>query len=549
MIRLRVTPPQGAAYEHRADGDSVVVGRSLGCDLVLADAFLSRQHARLWRQADGGWVEDLQSRNGTRVNGEPGTAPRRLVPGDVIELSASAIEVQGPGETVLPAPAEDDVDLGDATYFRSAAELLAADQSGHEAPADFGRYAERLRLVNEVHRDLGRPMALDELLERLLDRLFDHLRPERGAIYLRRPDGGYHAAARRATSGGPTEALTSSSLVREVAEKGLAALVLDARTDARFAAAQSMLDLGVRSLVAAPLLDDEGSLGMIVLDSRLGVRQFVKGDMELLVSIAAAAALRIRNIALAEEAAERRRMAAELELARRIQVALLPDALPDLPGWTLHAGNVPSRGVSGDFYQLVPRAGGGEVAIVVADVSGKGMAASLLTASLEALLATPIEEGLPPEEMAARVSRLLYRRTPPEKYATAFLAVVEPATGSVSYTSAGHNPGLLVRAGGEVERLTVGGPPLGLLAEAPYRAGRVELAAGDTLLLYTDGIVEAVDPDDGEYGLPRLEALAAARRSAEPAALAAAIEGDVQEFVRGVPIADDRTVVIARRDG
>lgn len=547
MIRLRVLPPQGVPYEHRPAGDEVVVGRSTGCELVLADSFLSRQHARLWRQDDGWWVEDLGSRNGTRVNGDAVVAPRRLAPGDLIQLSASALEVHAAGESVLP-PADEAVELGDQTYFRSAAELLAAERSGGEAPADVARYAERLRLVNEVHRDLGRSLALDEMLERLLDRLFDHLRPERGAIYLARPDGSYQAAARRPAGGGPDEAL-SSSLVREVAGKGLAALVLDARTDARFAAAQSMLDLGVRSLVAAPLLDgDDGSLGMIVLDSRLGVRQFTADDMELLVSLASAAALRIRNIALAEEAAERRRMAAELALARRIQVALLPDALPAVAGWRLHAGNLPSRGVSGDFYQAVPRAGGRELVLVIADVSGKGMAASLLTASLEALLAAPLEEGLPPDEMAARVSRLLHRRTPPEKYATAFLAVVEPESGAVAYTSAGHNPALLVRAGGAVERLSVGGPPIGLLPDAEYRAARVEMAAGDTLLLYTDGIVEAADPDDEEYGLERLEALAVARRNEEPAVLARAIEGEVEAFVSGVPVADDRTVVIARRD-
>jgi phosphoserine phosphatase RsbU/P len=545
MIRLRVLPPQGVPYDHLPDGDAVVVGRSTGCELVLADSFLSRQHARLWRRGDGWWIEDLGSRNGTRVNGEGVTAPRLLSPGDVIHLSASAIEVHAAGEPV--APPDDALELGDQTYFRSAAELLDAERSATEAPADFSRYAERLRLVNEVHRDLGRSLALDELLERLLDRLFDHLRPERGAIYLARPDGGYQAAARRPAGDGPDERL-SSSLVREVAGKGLAALVLDARTDARFAAAQSILDLGVRSLVAAPLLDGDGSLGMIVLDSRLGVRQFTEGDMELLVSLASAAALRIRNIALAEEAAERRRMAAELALARHIQVALLPDKLPAVPGWRLHAGNLPSRGVSGDFYQVVPRDGGREVVLVVADVSGKGMAASLLTASLEALLAAPLEEGLAPEEMAARVSRLLHRRTPPEKYATVFLAVVEPATGVVAYASAGHNPGLVVRAGGTVERLSVGGPPIGLLPEAEYGAGRVDMAPGDTLLLYTDGIVEATDPDDVEYGLRRLEALAAVRRNEEPAALARAIEEEVEAFVRGVPIADDRTVVIARRD-
>lgn len=547
MIRLRVLPPQGVPYEHRPAGDSITVGRATGCDLVLADSFLSRQHARLWRDGDGWWIEDLGSRNGTRVNGEPVEAPRRVAPGDVIHMSGSALEVHAAEEEVLPASAGGDLELGDQTYFRSAAELLAAAQPPSEAPDDVSRYAERLRLVNEVHRDLGRSLALDEMLERLLDRVFDHLRPERGVIYLSRPDGGYQAAARRPAGGGPDEAL-SSSLVREVAEKGLAALVLDARTDARFAAAQSILDLGVRSLVAAPLLDGETSLGMIVLDSRLGVRQFVEADMELLVSLASAAALRIRNIALTEEAAERRRMAAELELARRIQVALLPDALPAVPGWRLHAGNIPSRGVSGDFYQVVPRADGRELVFVVADVSGKGMAASLLTASLEALLATPLEEGRPPEEMAARVSRLLHRRTPPEKYATAFLAVAEPATGALTYTSAGHNPALLLRAGGAVERLSVGGPPIGLLPQAEYGAGRLEMASGDTLLLYTDGIVEAADPDDEEYGLERLEALAVARRHEEPAVIAQAIEAEVEAFVRGVPIADDRTVVIARRD-
>ncbi|HEX2164385.1 MAG TPA: SpoIIE family protein phosphatase [Thermoanaerobaculia bacterium] len=564
MIRLRVLPPEGAPWEHRPEGEALVVGRSLGCDLVLADAFLSRQHARLWRDGDGWWIEDLGSRNGARVNGEAVAAPRRLAPGDRVEMSASALEVLGEagarasGVSVLPGAAPgDEVDLGDATYFRSAAELLAAERSAAPAPADAARTAERLRLVNEVHRDLGRSLGLDELLERLLDRLFDHLRPEGGAIYLRQPDGGFRAAARRTTAGRPAEAPISRSLVREVAEKGLAALVLDARTDARFAEAHSMLDLGVRSLVAAPLLDGEGdggaggggSLGMIVLDSRLGVRQFTEDDLELLVSLASAAALRIRNVALAEEAAERRRMASELALARRIQVALLPAELPALPGWTLHAGNVPSRFVSGDFYQVVPRAEGREVVLVVADVSGKGMAASLLTASLEALLAAPLEEGLPPEELAARVSRLLHRRTPPEKYATAFLGALDVETGALSYVSAGHNPALVVRAAdGTVERLTVGGPPLGLLAEGRYTAGRIGLAAGDTLLVYTDGIVEAADSDDEEYGLERLEALAADRRNEPPAAIAETIEEDVQAFARGVPVADDRTVVIVRRE-
>ena len=550
MTRLHVTPPQGLAYEHHLEGDAVVVGRGLGCDLVLADAFLSRQHARLYRDGDAWWIEDLGSRNGTRVNGALLTGPRRLVPGDRIELSATGLEVrEGDVESVRPASGVSAEAL-EGTYFRSAADLLASESRGMAEGAEGGllRHAERLRVLNEVHRDLGRSLALSELLERMLDRVFDHLRPERGAVYLRRSDGSCYVAARRALPSAPEDALDSTSLVREVVERGLAALVLDARTDERFAEAHSMLDLGVRSLLAAPLLDAEESLGMIALDSRLGVRQFTEDDMELLVSIASAAALRIRNVALTEEAAERRRLAAELVLARRIQVALLPERLPAVPGWRLHAGNLPSRGVSGDFYEVVPRCDERELVLLVSDVSGKGMAASLLTASLEALLAVPIEEGLASDEIASRVSRLLHRRTPPEKYATAFLAILDPETGALTYTSAGHNPALVVRAGGEVERLEVGGPPLGLLADSAYSAGTASLGPGDSLVLYTDGIVEATDPDDVEYGLDRLVALCRDHRHGDPAGLAREVEADVQRFVRGAPIADDRTLVVARRE-
>ncbi|HSS48445.1 MAG TPA: PP2C family protein-serine/threonine phosphatase, partial [Thermoanaerobaculia bacterium] len=175
------------------------------------------------------------------------------------------------------------------------------------------------------------------------------------------------------------------------------------------------------------------------------------------------------------------------------------------------------------------------------------MAASLLTASLQAFSAGPIEDGLPPEEICVRLSRLLYRRTPPEKFATAFLAVLETASGLLRYTNAGHNPSLIVRAGGEVEALGTTGVPLGLLPGARYQAAETTLAPGDLLVLYTDGIAEAADPDDEEYGLERIQKVCAHHRKEPCPALAAALEQDLETFARGVPFADDRTLVLARR--
>jgi sigma-B regulation protein RsbU (phosphoserine phosphatase) len=193
------------------------------------------------------------------------------------------------------------------------------------------------------------------------------------------------------------------------------------------------------------------------------------------------------------------------------------------------------------------RRDGAECVLLVADVAGKGVAAALLAASVEALSAAPLEQGQPPAELCTSVSRLLYQRTPPEKYATALIAAIDAATGTVEYANAGHNPGLVVRTDGEVEMLGPTGVPLGLLPGMSYRATHVQLAPGDSLVLYTDGITEAAGADDEELGLERLVAVCREHRLASPAELADAIDRTVADFVGSRPPGDDRTLLIARR--
>jgi len=578
VFRLHIVPAEGAPFVHELRGDSLVIGRAAGCDLALADPFLSRQHSRFFRRGERLFVEDLGSRNGTHVNGRPVHGPTEVAPGDAVQISGSVLTLVPPGGlgTAAPFPAGEapgDGGLDNTVFLRrqSAADLLAQQTAGAAAAAALGdealrRHAERLKLLNGVHQALGRSLTLDALLELILDRVFDHLRPEQGVIFLKRPDGQLERAASRAVDAAQAESvelLGSRSLAREVAGRGAAVLVLDAQTDVRLAGAESIMISGVRSLLAAPLLEREGTLGMIVLGSKVAVRQFNEEDMDLLVSVASVAALYIRNLALAEEAAERRLLAEELALARRIQLALLPPSLPDLPGWELYGANTPSRGVSGDYFAVVTRTGGpagaggpggadgvggaGECVLMVADVSGKGMAASLLTASLEAFAAGPIEDGLPPDEICAKLSRLLYRRTPPEKYATAVVAAIALDSGVLRYANAGHNPPLVVRASVAVEELAATGVPIALLPAAAYEVAEVLLAPGDSLILYTDGIVEANDPDGEEYGNDRLADLCRRHSQASCADLATALDADLEAFVRGVPFADDRTLVMARR--
>ena len=540
-LRLRITPPIGDPFEHFCDGDTLVVGRSSKADLVLSDRFLSRLHARFFLEGETWYVEDLGSRNTTLLNGRPVASPMHLAGGDMVKLSETVITIEGFSTAAAEAPksASDEVSSSDSILLRSASELMAA------AERESG---DRMKVLNEVHRALAESISLEELLELILDRAFVHLRPEEGIILLKNPLGDLVQVASRRLPGTKGDFLYSRSLEREVAEKGQAALVLDAQTDARFAAAESILSSGVRTLVAAPLLAPGANLGMIVLSSRVHVRRYSEEDLELLAALASVAALRIRNISLAEESARRKALEREMTIARQIQLALLPEKLPEVPGYSLFATNDASRAVSGDFYEVQISEATGEPVIVIADVSGKGMSASLVAASLDALLMGPIEVGHPTDAICARVGRRLNARTPPERYATAIIASLSPETGVLSYTNAGHNAGLLVRADGTGERLEGNGLPLGLFPVAEYEREEVTLSPGDLVVLYTDGITEAASETEEEFGLDRLEKVVQTYRREPLVALAVAIETAVEVFAEERRFADDRTLVFLRRD-
>lgn len=542
---LEIESPEGGRTRREVDKEKLVVGRGAGCDIHLPDPRVSRQHCRIEIRGEELWVEDLGSRFGTRLNGRAvGGGASRLVDRDLLEFSdTSRILIRSGSES---AAAENATPPG--TLFRDATMLVQrGDLEAATSERELRRYAERLQLLNEVHQALSESPTRDALLEMILDRAFSLLRPEQAALLLLDPGGELAHAVTRPAGLAPEQVFFSRSLVREVTGRRQAALVLDAPSDERFQGAASILFAGVRSVLAAPLLVPDGVLGMIVLSSRLRLRQFAEEDLELLASLASVAALHLRNLALVDEAAERRRLAQELELARRIQLALLPAEMPAVPGYELLAGNVPSRGVSGDLYTVDAHPETGVVTCLVCDVSGKGMAASLLGASLEAIATGPIEVGHPPDEICMRVSRRLFARTPPEKYATGFIAQLEPTTHRLQWTNAGHNTALLIRQTGEVERLAASGPPLGLLAAAAYKAHATELGPGDLLIVYTDGITEAIDGDDEEFGLERLAALAAQHHATPLIELRSEIEHALDEFVAGVPYADDRTMLFLRR--
>ena len=539
-LLLHVKPGDQPPFHHRC-GRETVIGRSDAADVSIpSDRFISKEHARLYATNGDEWfVEDLDSTNETLLNGQAVAEPTQVFQGDVIRLSECAIEV-----AVLTGSNA----LG---TFRSADEVLRETDSSELLDTDkdgsLRRYAERLALLNEVHRAVADELSLDKLLSLILDRVFTHLEPEEAVIFLEDAEGRFQRAASCGKPNLKGNYLYSRQLIKMVSKRNMAALVHDVQDDEVLSEAKSLTDLGIRSIVAAPLQYPGSRRGLIALATRAAVKRFTKEDMELLVSLAAVATLQMRNLDLHDEAVRREKLQKELDLARKIQVELFPEELPHLAGFELTAFNKPSRTVSGDLYSVQARNDGRESVLMVADVAGKGMSASLLTASLEALSIGPIESGRSPQDICHRLSRRLHARTPPERFATAFLAVLEPDSGHVCFANAGHNPGLVLRAHGEVDELWATGPPLGLLPEASYTEDELHLEPGDALILYTDGITEATDCEGLEYEMRRLKDVCRAHAGASADDLAAAIAEDLDAFACGTPYEDDRTLVIARR--
>jgi len=251
---------------------------------------------------------------------------------------------------------------------------------------------------------------------------------------------------------------------------------------------------------------------------------------------------------LNREAREAARIRRELEMAREIQLMLFPQELPRLEGFDLFAANVPSLEVSGDYYDVLPWGSAGPLALVLADVSGKGIPAALLMSNIQACLRSqamrPRED---PCEWMAAMNRQLLDSTESKRFVTFFLGVLEPSMRDLVYINGGHNPPLLMRAGGAVEELSEGGPLLGAIPDARYQKARVALAPGDVLVLYTDGVTEACSPAGEMFGEERLRDLVRDARNLSAGAIGQRIFDEVSRHSSLDHQADDMTVIVLRR--
>ncbi len=297
-----------------------------------------------------------------------------------------------------------------------------------------------------------------------------------------------------------------------------------------------------------PLKSRKDVLGYIALGPKRSEEPYSQNDTNLLETVAAQTGLALENARLSEqiaaEMAHREMLARELEIAREVQQRLFPQVLPEVPALEYAGRCRPARAVGGDYYDFLALSSG-RLGLVIGDVSGKGVPAALLMASLQASVRGQSEGAASVAALMANVNRLVCDASPENRYATFFYALFDPATRRLVYSNGGHNPPIVLR-GAEVLRLETGGPPVGLFASSKYTQDEVALQPGDLLVLFTDGVSEAENPAQEEWGEEALIAAAQAARGVAPGEAIARILASADEFAAGAPQHDDMTLVVAR---
>jgi serine phosphatase RsbU (regulator of sigma subunit) len=532
-------------------GSSLVVGRGDGCDLVIRDLAASRRHLRIYRD-DGVWrCRDLGSSNGTLVNGEP-IESCRLADGDDIRIGATSLRF------VLEAAAEP------APVPKTVFLQTVVDAEGRSTAPPTSRPKELLEAAYTLMNSLATTFEECELVDSILSTTIRAVHAQRGAVLFAgdgfelRPCalcGLVHTIQDGVASRvGLDRIAISGSVARQVIEGGESVLYRSARTDDDVDSSASIAALRLTSILCVPIRTRNEILGILYIDTDLADRDYTEDDMLLAAAAGNSAGLALDNARVHESLLAKQRVDQDIEAAWTIQESFLVGDWPtDDPRFEVFGLTRPAKVVGGDFYDFA-RIDDDHVGLLIGDVSGKGVPAALTMALLLAefrLCATGAESTA---EVLRRLNRRMVARSRRGTFCTALLVALNLRTGRVIGANAGHHPVLRIAPGGVASCLSASGPPLGILEDADWSDEEAVLAPRETLLLYTDGIVEARrgaagGEADEEYGLAGLERLALDRSTVSPRELVEAVLADVERFCNPRSPHDDRTMIALKLNG
>ncbi len=529
----RVVPIAKAPFE---------IGRRETNDLRLAGSEVSRDHAEIVAATDGSFIlKDRASRYGTYVNGDQITE-RPLAHGDRIRLGRSG----GAEMVFLVTESVPQVEKASTTTAIGDLRQIAA--------------------LLEGLRALGSGRVLDDVLSLVLDSAIDVSGAERGFIMLANAAGEleFKMARNRGRTMLPGGSFaTSRKIPEEVFRTGEPRLVADLLDGELANVHMGTVALGIRNVLCVPLklvryldkaeaadVERERRIGVLYLDSREKGVLMSSSTRGALETLATEAAVAIENARLYRETMEKAKMEQEMRIAAEIQQALLPKMARAGSFFTAAAASLPCRSIGGDFYDYVDLPAG-SLGFALGDVAGKGPPAALLSAMMQGIFAAQAASSDSPSQTISRVNLALYRRGIESRFVTLMYGTLA-ADGRLTYCNAGHNPPLILssgRSGQTIRRLECGGPIVGLFEAATFDEETVSLTPGDWLIVFSDGVSEAMSASGDEYGESRIVTVVEKNKGLEPKQLLEALFADVREFARGAPQSDDITAMVLRYGG
>src|SRR6266705_1748982 len=559
MAELIVKYPDRTAEHFSISRLRITIGRSARNDLCIPDPFASRVHAEVRHECDEYVLQDLGSANGTLYNGSVVEVPIHLTRGGRIQIGETEIffnDAQFPlssGATMITdnSSSVPEATISLASTGRTTSGLLEAIEDARtqsDETSRVTRQSDLLALISKISVALLDTATLNETLDQIVSMVFQAVPADRSMIMMRdekNPDLKVAVARLRDRAGEVGEIRISRSVIDEVVTNGKSVLTSDAQADPRFMGGTVVLQ-GVRSVLAVPLGVGENVFGIIYADSPIAEGRFTEDPLKVLTTLASVAAIRVENARLVEARVDQQRLERELELASEIQQRFLPAAAPQLDGYELQGISFPCYEIGGDYYDFIQR-DDGRLVVALGDVSGKGTAAALLMSSLHAAIHAQADIHNSLVKTIGAVNRYLVDSIPANRFVTLFYAELDPDSGALSFLNAGHNPPMIVHAGGTMEQLAAGGLPLGIMPNAEFREGRTTLHPGDVLVIYSDGVSEAINPNNEEFGPTRLYEVVARNLDASAAGIRDRIESALTKFCQGTPAADDITLVICKR--
>jgi sigma-B regulation protein RsbU (phosphoserine phosphatase) len=531
-IRLTVLQPNLAPLNVNPSGPLITLGRATDCTVPIRDRYLSRRHAEIVYDAHAWAIRDLGSVNGTMLNGTrlDGSAPLR--PGDRITLGDSEVVFE-----------PDDSASSHVIAFESDSQAKNIAIPLRDAVAD----TTRTNVLGMLALQFIEDRTMGELFDFILDQVVGLLQPSRAALALLGPDGKTfdNVLLRRSDDTDSLDLYISSTLLAEVVVERNVISFVDTSQDEKLARAESIVAQNIRSAVCAPLMVGDDVLGVLYLDFLAQRGAVTHDDVHLIAQIARFAARKLETTRLREESIAKAKLEEELRTAYTIQSRLLPAELPTIDGYAFAGTNKPCRTVSGDYYDLVVRPDG-RIYFIMADVSGKGITAALVMASVATAFNIFTRTDPTPAELVRELNVTLAPKTSPTKFVTMVVGVLDPAQGTVEFTNAGHVAPLVISRRG-VEQLTTTDMVVGLFAQAPYRNQRATLEAGDSLVLFTDGVTEAENETEDQLGLDPIATLLSTMHGTPAPSLIETIERHVHAFVGATPANDDVTMFALTR--